>query len=68
MVGKELDRLAEESGRRLAAMAPEAHFRAAGLLCEVMPRLADNRERDLAEAMARRFEGRAATRSFSSSA
>jgi hypothetical protein len=68
MVSKELDRLVEESGRRLAAMAPEAHFRAASLLREVVPRLADNRERDLAEAMARRFEGRAATRSLSSSA
>lgn len=67
-VSKESGRLAEESDRRLAAMAPEAHLRAAVLLREVMPLLADRRERELAEAMARRFEGRAAERSLSSSA
>jgi hypothetical protein len=59
-VSKESSRLAEESDRRLAAMAPEAHLRAAALLREVMPRLADGRQRELAEAMARRFERRAA--------
>jgi hypothetical protein len=48
-------------------MAPEAHLKAAELLREVVPRLADGRQRALAEAMARRFEGRAAQRSSSSS-
>jgi hypothetical protein len=67
-VSKEVRKLAEESDRRLAAMAPEAHLKAAELLREVMPRLADGRQRALAEAMARRFEGRGAQRSMSSSA
>jgi hypothetical protein len=65
---KDSCRLTEESNRRLAAMAPEAHLNAAALLREVMPRLADERQRALAEAMACRFEGRAAQRSLSSSA
>jgi hypothetical protein len=50
-VSKDSCRLAEESNRRLAAMAPEAHLNAAALLREVMPRLADERQRALAEAM-----------------
>lgn len=49
-------------------MAPDAHLKAAELLREVMPRLADGRQRALAEAMARRFEVRATQRSLSSSA
>jgi hypothetical protein len=67
-ISNESCRLADESNRRLAAMAPEAHLKAAELLREVMPRLANGRQRALAEAMARRFEGRAAQRSLSSSA
>jgi hypothetical protein len=67
-VSKEARRLAEESDRRLAAMTPEAHLKAAELLRDVMPRLADERQRALAEAMVCRFEGRAAQRSLSSSA
>jgi len=48
-------------------MAPEASLRAASLLREVMPRLADGQQRELAEAMARRFEVRATKHSGSSS-
>jgi hypothetical protein len=59
-INEESCRLAVESDRRLATMAPEAHLRAAALLREVTPRLADGRQRELAEAMARRFERRAA--------
>ncbi len=44
-------------------MVPESGMQAATLLREVKPRLADDRQRGVAEEMARRFEERAAERS-----
>lgn len=46
-------------------MAPESSMQAAALLREVKPRLAGDRQRRVAEEMARRFEERAAARSRS---
>jgi hypothetical protein len=46
-------------------MAPESSMQAAALLREVKPRLADDRQREVAEEMARRFEERAAAGSRS---
>ncbi|MFI4993615.1 MAG: hypothetical protein ACHQCH_08395 [Solirubrobacterales bacterium] len=66
-IGKDLDRLATESEQRLAATAPETSRRAAALLREVMPRLSGERQRQLAEEMARRFELRADAHSRPSS-
>jgi hypothetical protein len=59
-VSEELRRGAEESAQRLASMAPESSMRAAALLQEVKPSLASDRERRVAEEMARSFEERAA--------
>lgn len=64
-VSEDLRRGAEESARRLASMAPESSMQAAALLREVKPRLASDRERGVAEGMARRFEERAVARSRS---
>jgi hypothetical protein len=64
-VSADLRRDAQEAARRLASMAPEASMQAAALLREVKPRLIDDRERGVAEEMARRFEGRAGARSRS---
>jgi hypothetical protein len=64
-VSADIRRGAEESARRLASMAPESSMQAAALLREVKPGLADDRERGVAEEMARRFEERAAARSRS---
>jgi hypothetical protein len=57
----------QESDQRLAATTPEASRRAAALLREVMPRLSGERQRQLAEEMARRFELRADAHSQPSS-
>jgi hypothetical protein len=64
-VSEDLRRGAEESARRLASMAPESSTQAASLLREVKPRLADDRQRGVAEEMARRFEERATASSRS---
>lgn len=64
-VSESLRRGAEESAERLASMAPETSMQAAALLRDVKPRLADDRQREVAEEMARRFEERAAARSRS---
>lgn len=64
-VSDDLRLSAEESARGLASMAPESSMQAATLLREVKPRLASDRERGVAEEMARRFEDRAAARSRS---
>jgi hypothetical protein len=66
-IGAELRRLARESEQRLAATAPETSRGAAALLREVMPRLSGERQRQLAEEMARRFESRADAHSRPSS-
>jgi hypothetical protein len=58
-ISEELGRLVLESEQRLAATAPETSRGAAALLREVMPRLSGERQRQLAEAMAHRFELRA---------
>jgi hypothetical protein len=49
-------------------MTPESSLRAAALLRDVEPRLRGDRQREVAEEMARRFEERAAARSRSVSA
>jgi predicted DNA-binding protein len=67
VVSEELGRLARESEQRLAATAPEISRGAAALLREVMPQLSDERQRQLAKEMARRFESRADARSRPSS-
>lgn len=64
-VSEVLRRGAEESAERLASMGPESSMQAAALLRDVKPRLADDRQREVAEEMARRFEERAADRSRS---
>lgn len=58
-ISEELRRFARESEQRLASTAPETSRGAAALLREVMPRLSGERQRELAEEMARRFELRA---------
>jgi hypothetical protein len=58
-ISEELRRLVLESEQRLAATAPEISRGAAALLREAMPRLSGERQRQLAEEMARRFELRA---------
>jgi hypothetical protein len=67
VISEELGRLARESEQRLAATAPETSRGAAALLREVMPRLSGERQRQLAEEMARRFESRADAHSRPSS-
>jgi hypothetical protein len=67
VISEELRRLARESEQRLAATAPETSRGTAVLLREVMPRLSSERQRQLAEEMARRFELRADARSRPSS-
>jgi hypothetical protein len=62
---EDLRRGAEESARMLASLAPESSMQAAALLRDVKPCLADDRQRVVAEEMARRFEERAAARSRS---
>jgi predicted DNA-binding protein len=59
MIAEELRRFALESEQRLDATAPEISRGAATLLREVMPQLSGERQRQLAEDMARRFESRA---------
>jgi hypothetical protein len=66
-VSEELSRFARESEQRLGATTPETSRGAAALLREVMPRLSGERQRQLAEEMARRFELRADTHSRPSS-
>jgi predicted DNA-binding protein len=68
MLTEELRRFGLESEQRLAATAPETSRGAAALLREVMPRLSGERQRQLAEEMARRFESRADAHSQPSSA
>jgi hypothetical protein len=67
-ISEELRRLALESEQWLAATPPETSRGAAALLREVMPRLSGERQRQLAEEMAHRFELRADAHSRSSSA
>jgi hypothetical protein len=67
VANEELRRFARESEQRLAATAPETSRGAAALLREVMPRLSGERQRQLAEEMARRFESRADAHSRPSS-
>jgi len=64
---EEFRRFARESEQWLAATAPETSRGAAALLREVMPRLSGERQRQLAEEMARRFESRADAHSRPSS-
>lgn len=68
MANEELRRFARESEQRLAATAPEISRGAAALLWEVVPRLSGERQRQVAEEMARRFESRADAHSRPSSA
>jgi hypothetical protein len=65
-VSEDLRRRARESAESLASMTPESCLRAAALAREVKPRLAGDRQRDVAEEVARRFEERAFARSRSS--
>ena len=53
-------RSVEDSRRQLDEMTPEASLAAARLLRDTEPRLATERQRELAEEMANRFERRAA--------
>jgi hypothetical protein len=64
-VSEDLRRGAGESARTLVSMVPETSMQAAALLRDVKPCLADDRQRGVAEEMARRFEERAAARSRS---
>jgi hypothetical protein len=64
-VSEELRRAGAESARELAAMEPESSMQAAALLRDAKTRLTHDRERVVAEEMARRFEERAAARSRS---
>jgi hypothetical protein len=66
-IREELRRLVLESEQRLAATAPAISRGAAALLREAMPRLSGERQRQLAEEMACRFESRADARSRPSS-
>jgi hypothetical protein len=66
-IGAEHRQSALESERRLVAATPETSRRAAALLREVLPRLSDERQRQLAKEMARRFESRADAHSRPSS-
>ncbi len=52
--------------RELAEATPEQNSRTAVLLREVSPKLTSQRQRDIAEDMAKRFEERAAARSMHS--
>jgi hypothetical protein len=67
MISEELGRLAREIEQWLTAMAPETSRGVVALLREVMPRLSGERQRQLAEKMARRFESRADVHSRPSS-
>jgi hypothetical protein len=62
----DLRRSVEESRQRLAAMSPEQNLAAARLARHSMPRLATDRQRELAEEAAKRFEERAAAHISSS--
>jgi hypothetical protein len=66
-VSEDLRQVARESTRRLASMTPESSIRAAALLRDVKPRLASDRQRNVAEEMACRFDERAAAHSRPSS-
>jgi hypothetical protein len=55
-------RAAEDSRRHLEAMTPERSLRAARFMREYKPLLRNDRQRGLAEQMARRFEARAAAK------
>jgi predicted DNA-binding protein len=66
-MSEELRRFVRESEQRLAATTPETSRGAAALLREVLPRLSGERQRQLAEEMARRFELRADAHSRPSS-
>lgn len=55
----DLRRSVEESRQRLEAMTPEQNLAAARLARDAKPRLATDRQRELAEEAAKRFEERA---------
>jgi predicted DNA-binding protein len=66
-ISKKLCRLVGESDQRLAEASPETSWTTAALLREAMPRLSGERQRQLAEELASRFELRAGARSQPSS-
>ncbi len=57
---EDLRRSVEESRKRLAAMTPEQNLAAARVARDAKPLLATDRQRELAEEAAKRFEERAA--------
>jgi hypothetical protein len=65
VLGPEWQRLVTEARAELAAMSPEECVGCAGLLRDVKPSLTSERQREIAEEIARDFEARAAASSQS---